>query len=112
MWNEIEEAMNDLQKALSNYKDYQKDYAVKEYNYRTALSKELVRLRAEGQAVTHLADIARGKPEIAKLRFERDIAEGLVNSASEGINFYKLKIRELEAQYNREYGNPRLGIGG
>ena len=110
--NEIEEAMNDLQKALSNYKDYQKDYAVKEYNYRTALSKELVRLRAEGQAVTHLADIARGKPEIAKLRFERDIAEGLVNSASEGINFYKLKIRELEAQYNREYGNPRLGTGG
>ena len=105
MWNEIKEAMNDLQKALSNYKDYQKDYAVKEYNYRTALSKELVRLRAEGQAVTHLADIA-------KLRFERDIAEGLVNSSSEGINFYKLKIRELEAQYNREYGNPRLGIGG
>lgn len=46
MWNEIEEAMNDLQKALSNYKDYQKDYAVKEYNYRTALSKELVRLRS------------------------------------------------------------------
>lgn len=112
MWQEIEETMNDLQKALSGYKEYQKDYAVKEYRYRTALSKELVRLRAEGQAVTHLADIARGKEDIAKLRFERDIAQGLVNSASEGINFYKLKIRELEAQYNREYGNPRLGIGG
>lgn len=112
MWNEIEEAMADLQKALSGYKEYQKDYAVKEYRYRTALSKELVRLRAEGQAVTHLADIARGKEEIAKLRFDRDIAEGLVNSASEGINFYKLKIRELEAQYSREYSNPKVGFGG
>lgn len=112
MWNEIEQAMNELQTALSGYKKYQKDYAVKEYNYRTALSAELIRLRAEGQAVTHLADIAKGKPEIAKLRFDRDIAEGLVNSASEGINFYKLKIRELEAQYSREYGNPNLGFGG
>lgn len=112
MWNYIETAMDDLQKTLSNYKEYQKDYAKKEYNYRTALSKELVRLRAEGQAVTHLADIAKGKEEIAKLRFDRDIAEGLVKSAEEGINFYKLKIRELEAQYSREYGNPRAGFGG
>ena len=112
MWNYIETAMDDLQKTLSNYKEYQKDYAKKEYNYRTALSKELVRLRAEGQAVTHLADIAKGEEEIAMLRFERDIAEGLVKSAEEGINFYKLKIRELEAQYSREYGNPRAGFGG
>ena len=112
MWNDIEQAMEDLQKTLSNYKEYQKDYAKKEYTYRVALSKELVRLRAEGQAVTHLADIARGKEEIAKLRFDRDIAEGLVHSAEEGINFYKLKIRELEAQYNREYGNSRAGFGG
>lgn len=112
MWQDIEEAMEDLQKTLSSYKNYQKDYAQKEYDYRTALSKELVRLRAEGQAVTHLADIARGKEEIAKLRFNRDIAEGLVKSAEEGINFYKLKIRELEAQYNREYSNPKVGFGG
>ena len=45
MWNDIEKAMEDLQKTLSNYKDYQKDYARKEYNYRTALSKRLVTLR-------------------------------------------------------------------
>lgn len=112
MWHEIEQAMDDLQKTLSNYKEYQKDYAKKEYIYRTALSKELVSLRAAGEKVTHLADIARGKEEIAKLRFERDIAEGLVHSAEEGINFYKLKIRELEAQYSREYGNPQAGFGG
>lgn len=112
MWHEIEKAMDDLQKTLSSYKEYQKDYAIKEYRYRTELSKELVRLRAEGQAVTHLADIARGKEHIAKLRYERDIAEGLVHSAEEGINFYKLKIRELEAQYNREYSNPKAGFGG
>ena len=112
MWSDIEQAMDDLQKVLSSYKEYQKDYARKEYLYRTALSKELVTLRAQGQAVTHLADIARGKEEIAKLRYDRDIAEGLVKSAAEGINFFKLKIRELENQFAREYGNPQAGFGG
>lgn len=105
MWQDIEEAIKDLEKTLKNYKDYQKKYAQAEYNYRTSLSKELLKLRAEGQAVTHLADIAKGKEEIALLRFERDIAEGLVRSAEEGLNFYKLKIRELEAQFNREWGS-------
>lgn len=108
MWNDIEEAIKELNKTLSEYKNIQKDYALKEYKYRTALSKRLVQLRAEGQAVTHLADIARGMEDIAELRFNRDIAEGLVKSAEEGINFYKLKIRELEAQHSREWGATKF----
>lgn len=108
MWNDIEEAIKELNKTLSEYKNIQKDYALKEYKYRTELSKRLVQLRAEGQAVTHLADIARGMEDIAKLRFDRDIAEGLVKSAEEGINFYKLKIKELEAQHSREWGATKF----
>lgn len=108
MWNEIEQAIEELNKTLSEYKNFQKDYALKEYKYKTALSKRLLQLRAEGQAVTHLADIARGMEDIAKLRFDRDIAEGLVKSAEEGINFYKLKIRELEAQHSREWGATKF----
>lgn len=108
MWNDIEQAIADLNKTLSEYKKYQIDYAVKEYNYRTTLSKRLIELRAEGQAVTHLADIARGMEDVAKLRYERDIAEGLVKSAEEGINFYKLKIREMESQYNKEWGTVQF----
>ena len=42
MWHEIKETMNDLQKTLTNYKKYQKDYAKKEYKYRVTLSKELL----------------------------------------------------------------------
>lgn len=107
MWNDIEKEIENLNKTLSEYKKYQKDYAVKERDYRVALSKRLLELRAEGQAVTHLADIARGMKDIAELRFRRDIAEGLVRSAEEGINFYKLKIREMEIQYNKEWGTVK-----
>lgn len=107
MWQEIEKAIDDLKTTLSEYKKYQKDYAIKEKKYRIALSQRLIKLRAQGQAVTHLADIARGMEDIAQLRFERDIAEGLVRSAEEGINFYKLKIREMESQYNKEWGTVK-----
>lgn len=108
MWQEIEQAMEDLQKCLEEYKKYSNDYAKKEYLYRTALSKRLVALRAAGEKVTHLADIARGEKEIAKLRFDRDIAEGLKKSSEEGINYYKLKIRVLEGQLNREWGASKF----
>lgn len=108
MWQDVEQALNDLQKCLEEYKKYNKDYAVKERLYRVALSKKLVELRAAGEKVTHLADIARGIPEIAKLRFDRDIAEGLKKSAEEGINYYKIRVRVLEGQLNREWGASKF----
>ena len=104
MWEEITKYNNLLELAVTEMTKRSKDRAEKEYKYKTALSKRLVELRAEGQAVTHLADIARGEPEIAKLRLDRDIAEGLYDSSKEAINMYKIRIRVLENQYAREWG--------
>lgn len=64
-------------------------------------------LRAEGMAVTHLLDIAKGESEIAKLRMERDIAESLYKSCQEAINGYKVQIRILEGQLQREWGDSK-----
>lgn len=108
MWQEIEETMTNLEKCLEEYKNYSKVYALKEKRYRVALSKKLLELRASGEKVTHLADIARGLPEIAQLRFDRDIAEGLKKSAEEGINYYKLRIRILDNQTQREWGSSKF----
>lgn len=108
MWNDIQEVMNKAEQSLSEYKRLNEDYALKEYKYRTALSKRLVELRATGQPVTHLADIARGEKEIARLRFDRDIAEGLKNSAEKGTDFYKLYARLMEAQTSREWGQAKF----
>lgn len=107
MWNEVEKALKDLEKCVSEYKRYNYDYAIKERKYRIALSKKLTELRASGEKVTHLADIARGIPEIAELRFQRDIAEGLKKASEEGINFYKIKVRTLEGQLQREWGQAK-----
>ena len=107
MWEELEKYNNLLELAVTEMKKRSIELAKTEYHYKMALSKRLTELRAEGQAVTHLADIARGEPEIAKLRLERDIAKGLYDSSQEAINMYKIKIRVLENQYAREWGAAR-----
>lgn len=53
--------------------------------------------------VTIISDVCRGEPEIAKLRLERDIAETVYKSALEAIQSYKLQIRILDAQVEREW---------
>ena len=90
MWNEIQETMEKAEKSLSEYKRLNEEYARREYEYRTALSKRLLQRKTEGYAVTNLSDIVRGEEDIAKLKFERDVAEGLKNSAEKGTDFYKL----------------------
>jgi len=104
MWDEIQENMIMLEKAVSEMKSRSKNKAEAEHNYRVALSKRLTELRAEGQPVTHLADIAKGEKNIASLRLTRDIAEGLYDSSKEAINMYKLKLKILEEQFAREWG--------
>lgn len=104
MWQQIEENMQMLEKAVSEMKSRSRKLAEAEHNYRVALSERLTELRAEGQPVTHLSDIARGEKKIASLKMARDIAEGLYDSSKEAINMYKLKIKILEGQFEREWG--------
>lgn len=66
-----------------------------EHDYKVELRKELLRLRhIEKQPVTLINDLAKGKEEIAKLRFERDLAETNYNVCLEAMRNLRL---ELEA---------------
>lgn len=65
-------------------KQAHRDFALKEEAYRIALAQKIVELRAEGQAATLCADLARGEKLVARLRRERDIAEGVKEAASQG----------------------------
>ena len=78
-------------------------YAEAESNYRMALSKAILEERANGTPVTIISDICKGKSDIAKLRFQRDCAEVVYKSAMEAINSYKLQIRIMDAQIEREW---------
>ena len=92
-----------LDKAIQQLGVRGKAYAQAECDYRTALSKKILEFRADGMPVTIISDICRGLPDIAKLRLERDIAQTVYESAKEAINGYKLQIKILDAQVEREW---------
>ena len=67
------------------------------------MRKKILEERAGGTPVTIIADLCKGDPEIARLRLERDIALTVYESAKEAIQTYKLQIRILDAQIEREW---------
>ena len=79
-------------------------FAEAEREYKIALAKKMLELRDGGTPVTIISDLCRGDREIARLRFERDCAEVVYKSALEAINSYKLQLRLLDAQLQREWG--------
>ena len=80
-----------------------KAYAQAEHDYRVAMRKKILEERAKGTPVTIISDLCRGDSEVAKLRLERDIALTVYESAQEAINGYKLQIRILDSQIEREW---------
>jgi hypothetical protein len=60
-----------------------KVFALKEEQYRTALATKILQLKADGVAITACGEIARGDKLVAKLRYERDVAEGVREAATQ-----------------------------
>ena len=81
------------------------EYAKAYTDYRVALAKELVILKNDGYAITLASDIARGKPEIAHLKFEEISKEAIYKANMESINALKLEIKILQNQIDKEWTN-------
>lgn len=107
MWQEIEEKNKMLDKAIKDLAQNGYDLAIKEREYKIAVNKKALQLRAEDMPVTLINQVIYGYDDIALLRFERDTAEVKYNANLEYINTIKLQIRILENQMQREWGNTR-----
>lgn len=76
-----------------------------EKEYKIKLREEALKLRAEkGMPVSLINQIVYGVPEVAELRFKRDIADTVYQANLEAINSTKLQMRIIENQIAREWG--------
>lgn len=107
LWQEILDNIARVETTLTQLKRYGRELAEAESKYKIAMAVEILKLRDEKKPATIILQLCYGTPHIAKLRLERDIAEVLHRSCLEGINVYKLKLRILESQYEREWGNSK-----
>lgn len=94
-----------LTKALEQYKTRGQEYAKCYRDYRVKVAQELLKLKADGMPVTIAYDIARGKEEVAEAKEKEIIAECMYKSCQEAINTYKLQIKILQEQINKEWSN-------
>ena len=101
--------LNDLCAKLSvsgrQMQKYGTELAEAERNYKIKLREEALRMRSNGEAIGMIDKTVYGIPEVAELRFKRDVAETMYKVSQESINTLKLKIRVLDAQIQRERGS-------
>lgn len=104
LYTELQQNQHYLTVALNELKKRGSANAQAEHDYRIALAEKILEERDKGTPVTIISDVCRGDRKIAKAKFERDVARTLYETALEAINVYKLKIKVLENQVEREWG--------
>lgn len=103
LMNELAAKVSLLDTALRKLGERGRTHAQEERDYRVALAQKILIERDKGTPVTIISDICRGSAEIAAKKFARDCAEVNYESVKEAINTYKLQIRILENQIEREW---------
>ena len=103
LYNELMKKSNELDVSIKSLRKTGQDYAEAYTNYRVELAKELMNLKSEGYAITLAGDIARGKPDIARLKFKEITTEAIYKANMESINALKLQIKLLQNQIDKEY---------
>jgi hypothetical protein len=73
---------SELQREVEDtIREASRNLAEAERLYRMKLSERIIELHADGVAWTVAGDVARGEEATARLRYNRDVAEGVVDAA-------------------------------
>lgn len=108
LYEEITKLTKELDISVKQLRKSGTEYAQAEQKYKICLRQEALKLRAEeNMPVTLINQIIYGVPEVARLRFERDVKEAVYQANMEAINSIKLKLRIIEGQMQREWGATR-----
>lgn len=102
---DIQRKVDELEVSIKSLRKTGTDYAAAERDYKIALRKRTLELRAQDMAVGIIDKCIYGEPDVAEKRFKRDCAEAIYKANLEHINATKLEIRILSEQINREYGS-------
>lgn len=104
--HDIQMLMEELTISIKKLRQTGNSLAEAERDYKITLRQEALKLKLEDKLpVTLINQIIFGVPEVAEKRYKRDIAETMYNTNQEHINATKLKLRLLESQLQREWGN-------
>ena len=101
--NEMNDLCNKLTVSGRQMAKYGRELAEAERNYKICLREHALKLRSNGEAIGMIDKTVYGIPEVAELRFKRDVSKTMYDVSQESINTLKLKIRVLNEQIGREW---------
>lgn len=104
---ELQDKLNDLNISIKELQKSGRSLAEAERDYKILLRQECLKLRDEGMAIGMIDKTCYGIPSVAEARFRRDIAEAKYKANMEAINTFKLQIRILQNQIDKEYSNEK-----
>lgn len=103
--DKIQQILDLLSASIRSLRKTSEQYAEAERDYKILLRQQALKLRDEGMAIGMITLTIYGIPEVAEARLKRDISEANYKANQEAINSYKLQLRLLDNQVNREWGN-------
>lgn len=106
LWGEIQQKTKQLDYCIKELRKSGTAYAEAERAYKIKLREVCLKLKGEGMAIGMISLTCYGVPEIAELRFKRDVAETVYKANQEAIMSIKLQLRLLDAQLAREWATP------
>lgn len=109
LFEEITRLINELDVSVKQLRKSGTERAEAERKYKICLKQEALKLREEGMPVTLIDKVIYGVREVADLRFDRDVKETVYQANLEAINSTKLKLRIVNEQYEREWGQAKNG---
>ena len=103
LYEELKQKTAELDFSIKSLRKTGNAYAEAEKAYKILLRTECLKLRDEGMAIGMIDKTCYGIPSVAEARFKRDCAKALYQANLEAINSYKLQMRLIEAQIQREF---------
>ena len=103
MWTELMQKTRELDQCIRELRKSGTAYAEAEREYKVQLRKWCLSLKADGMAIGLIDKTCYGIPEVAELRFKRDVAETVYRANLEAINSLKLQMRIIDNQLAREW---------
>ena len=101
--DEIQTIYDLLDRSIKSLKRTSEAYAQAERDYKILLRQESLKLRDEGMAIGMITITCYGIPSVAEARFKRDVAEATYKANQEAIQAYKLQLRLMDSQAQREW---------
>ena len=103
LWTELQQKTKQLDYSVRELRNSGTAYAEAEKAYKIRLREYALGMKADGMAVGMITMTCYGIPEVAELRFKRDVASTVYEANKEAINAIKLEMRIIENQIQREW---------